>query len=218
MSEGELFDSGGRAQGGRAEGGVPDAIIHFSRRPLPGPRPEGPRLPDVAKDLAAGRLRRQRGITPIEVLAAVMAVVLVLALLIPAWAAARRHGRVAACMDNLRQLHRAEAAWEAANPGRPVGAGRAYWTKLVQPGPSGVDPKALICPLASPPEEPGGCSYWGPSGDPAKYDAKDPLGCDDEINHDEHRRQGGNILRKSGDVVNDNQDYWWSAIRGKCRP
>lgn len=218
MAEGEFFDSGGRAQGGRAEGGVSDAIIHFSRRPLPGPRPARPRPPVFAKPREAGKDRLQGGVTLAEVLSAVMGVVLIVALVIPAWAAARRHGLVAACMDNLRSLHRAEAAWEAANPGRPVGAGKAYWTKLVQSSPPMADPKALVCPLSPSLAEAGGCYYWGPSGDPAKYDARDPLGCDDETNHDEHRRRGGNILRKAGDVVNDNRDYWWSAIRGKCRP
>lgn len=168
--------------------------------------------------MEAGKVRLQRGVTLVEVLAAAMAAVVLLALLIPAWVAARRHGRIAACMDRLKQLHRAEAAWEAANPGRPVGAGKAYWTKLAQSSPPMVDPKALACPLASPGADSGGCSYWGPSGDPAKYDAADPVGCDDETNHDEHRREGGNVLRKSGDVVNDNRDFWYSAIRGKCRP
>ena len=165
------------------------------------------------------RVRPPGGFTLIEVLVGVLAVVIVLALFLPAWSRARRHGRIAACMDHLRQLHRAESAWESAHPGDPPGAGKAYWTKLAKGTSPLADRKILACPLASPPEGPDGCAYWGPAGDTAKMDPADPLGCDAPDNHGEHGHEGGNVLRKSGEVLNDNREIWWGAAkRGKCSP
>ncbi len=155
----------------------------------------------------------------VELLAAATAVLIVLVLVITALGAARRHEKVAACMDNLRQLHRAESSWESSHPGKPALLGKAYWLKLVKANPPLVEGKVLVCPLAPPTGEAEGCAYLGPSGDVRGYAPSDPVGLDEESNHDEYRRQGGNILRKSGEVVNDNREAWWSALRsGKCRP
>jgi hypothetical protein len=54
-------------------------------------------------------------------------------------------------------------------------------------------------------------------------EARDPLGCDQEANHSENGREGGNILLKSGSIINDNtlspEALWTNAARmGKCVP
>jgi len=57
------------------------------------------------------------------------------------------------------------------------------------------------------------------AGDPAKLDAKDPIGCDMPQSHSEDGGQGGNVLLKSGEVVTDHTGIWAGATRsGKCRP
>ncbi len=214
--ESEFFEIGRRARDSRAEGSVPFAIIHPFHRPLQ----EGPTgRPRPCFQAEIPRPRRGRsGFTLVELLVALAAAAIVVALVIPAWSSARRWGKVTACMDNLRRLHRAEAAWEKARPGEAPGVGKAYWLKLVRTDPPLADRKALACPLAPHAEGPDDCSYWGPAGDVAKVDAADPVGCDEESNHDERRREGGNVLRKSGEVVNDRGEFWGSALRGKCRP
>jgi hypothetical protein len=159
--------------------------------------------------------RRDAGITIVEVAAAVTLVGIVLALLLPAWVRSARFEKVLACQENLRALHHASSTAPA--PGADH-LGSAYWVRLTKTSPPLVSEKTLRCPLVQQPEAPE-CQYLGPASDPAKSEAKEPIGCDATHNHSEDGGQGGNVLLKSGEVVTDHTGIWLGATRsGKCRP
>ncbi|HLY75954.1 MAG TPA: hypothetical protein VKU80_17675, partial [Planctomycetota bacterium] len=81
-----------------------------------------------------------------------------------------------------------------------------------------VTPVVLKCPFVDAPNAPF-CQYYGPSGEIEKLEAKDPIGSDMDQNHSEDRKQGGNLLLKSGEVVTDHTSLWASTIQmGKVRP
>ena len=159
--------------------------------------------------------RRDAGITIVEVAAAVTLIAIVIALLIPAFARSARFDHVLACQGNLRALHQASS--QAPAPGADQ-LGSAYWVRLTKTSPPLITGQQLRCPLVQLPEAPE-CQYLGPASDPAKLDAKEPVGCDNPNNHSEDGGQGGNVLLKSGEVVTDHTGIWLGAVRsGKCRP
>lgn len=155
------------------------------------------------------------GITLVEISAAVTIVVILLALLIPVQARAARYEKLKLCQDHLRALYQAQAA---APPTKDQELGRAYWVRLVKLNPPLTSPENLQCPLVEGPDTPF-CQYLGPSEDIKKLQAKDPIGCDMDENHSPDRRQGGNLLLKSGEVVTDHSGLWATMIQqGKLRP
>lgn len=152
-------------------------------------------------------LRRNGGFTLVEWLAGAMAVVMVLALVVPVLVRASRQNQVLRCRTNLRTLHQGQAA--APKGSAPLG--KAFWTRLEAK-------EFLRCPLAPKPGD-AGCDYLGPAADPAGLGEKEPLGCDDFENHGTQGQEGGNVLLKSGEVHTDQLHLWSSAVRGgKCRP
>jgi hypothetical protein len=159
--------------------------------------------------------RREAGITLVEVVAAITILAIVMSLLIPALLRGSRHQMILACEAHLLALHQARAV---APPAGPQEFGRAYWTRLTRTTPPLVAPDVLRCPFVVAPEAPA-CQYFGPAGDVARLEAKDPIGCDMELSHSEDGKEGGNVLLKSGEVVTDHTGIWGSAVRaGKCRP
>lgn len=160
-------------------------------------------------------MRRNAGVTIVEVAAAVTIVGIIIAILIPIWNRSARFEKVLACQGNLRTLH--QASQKAPAP-RAEEFGSAYWVRLTKASPPLVEESALRCPLFHGPDAPA-CQYLGPSQHPEKIDPKDPLGCDLERNHSDDGKQGGNVLLKSGEVVTDHTGIWGGATRqGKCRP
>lgn len=156
----------------------------------------------------------RRGFTLAELLAAVAALALVAALTIPVAVRSKRHARLMACQANLRQLHGALQGVIAAKKEHPTG--RALWASLKLDG--------LLCPLRTEEDdhsqEP---SYWGPAVQLAAAGDRDPVACDDPGNHSRDGRRGGNLLRKSGEVLLDDTlvgetALWASAIRTYCKP
>jgi hypothetical protein len=186
------------------EGGGPtDPVIIHS--PYPGLSARG-------KDMTSGRPSRKLGITLAEVLVGAVAVVLLLAILLPVWVRAARYDGLKACIGNLQALHRAQSGL-ASPEAHPLGS--AYWTRLLDAKPPLVAPSALLCPLAAPVA---GriCEYRGPARPVGPLDAAAVIGCDDEHNHGEHGQKGGNILRKSGVVVTDQGGVWRDALQLHC--
>ncbi len=160
--------------------------------------------------------RRDAGITLVEILAAVTVVAIALALLIPIQAKASRYKNVMECQDHLHALYRAQAN---APPTKDQELGRAYWVRLTKTTPPLATPDVLKCPfVAGVPDAPF-CQYLGPGGEVEKLAPKDTIGCDLDVNHSPDRKEGGNLLLKSGEVVNDYQSLWATTIQtGKCRP
>lgn len=160
-------------------------------------------------------MRRDAGITIVEVAAAVTLVGIVVALLVPAWSRSNRFDQVLACQQNLHTLHKAQLSAPAPGPDQ---LGGAYWVRLTKTSPPLVDASRLRCPLVHAADAPA-CQYLGPSRDPAGADAKDPIGSDLQLSHSPDEKQGGNVLLKSGAVVSDHTGIWGAATRhGKCRP
>ena len=169
-----------------------------------------------------GRMTRHAGFTLVEILVVLVFLVVAIALLVPCFARVSRQHRVEACAANLKALHEAAAALYE-KPGAPAPElGRAYWEKLAKTTPPLVQPQTLICPLAEREGAPA-VQYLGPADDPKSAPPNQPIGCDFLGNHDEHGKEGGNVLLKSGAVVNDNNNneggLWGIATHGgKCRP
>lgn len=156
--------------------------------------------------MIARRPSRESGLTLAEVFVGAMALIVVLAVLIPVGVRSSRLDAIRRCADNLRTLHRAAAAAPDA-AAAPLGS--AYWTRLA------VDPSTRHCPLATP--VPGrSIDYLGPARPVGPLGPDSAVGCDDAENHGEHGKQGGNILRKSGAVVTDGGPVWWEAIKIHC--
>lgn len=159
--------------------------------------------------------RRDAGITLVEILGAVTVVLILLTILIPIHSKAGRYKTVMECQDHLHTLYEAQAK---APPTKEQEIGRAYWIRLTQGTPPLVTPDVLKCPFV-PSDAAPFCQYLGPSGEIQKLDPKDPIGCDMELNHSENHKQGGNLLLKNGQVVNDYQSLWATTIQSeKCRP
>jgi len=159
--------------------------------------------------------RRQAGITLVEIMAAATIVAILLALLIPIQARAARYDKLKKCQDHLHTMYEAQSK---APPTKTQEIGRAYWVRLTQTTPPLLAPDVLKCPFVEEPNAPF-CQYYGPSGDISKLEAKDPIGCDMDQNHSEDRKQGGNLLLKSGDVVTDHTSLWATTIQmGRVRP
>ena len=160
--------------------------------------------------------RRDAGITLVDILVAVTVVAIVVALLVPIQQRAARYKTVMECQEHLHAMHRAQAQ---APPEKNQEMGRAYWVRLTRLTPPLLTPDALKCPfVGSAPDAPF-CQYLGPAGEVDKLAANDPVGCDFDTNHSEDRREGGNLLLKNGEVVNDNTALWATTVQtAKCRP
>lgn len=152
-----------------------------------------------------------RGLTLVEILIVAMALLIVAALVLPAFSQSARREKLARCIGNLKTLHRAQAQAGASGPE----LGSAYWIRLK----GAVGPEALRCPLVDRPDAPE-CQYMGPRTDPATLRDVHPIGCDGEVNHSPKGTQGGNVLLKSGEVQTEKGDsQFWGDVRAKyCRP
>ena len=128
----------------------------------------------------------------------------------------RKRERVAACADNLRALLRAEmvnlsmTGRRGALPDHPLGT--PFWEQVRKTVP-GLDAH-LACPARRGPIS-GGIDYWGPSEKLSRLQGNGPVGCDAPGNHG---RGGGNVLLKSGDVVESDGELWERCMKGACRP
>ncbi|HVE41240.1 MAG TPA: type II secretion system protein [Planctomycetota bacterium] len=159
--------------------------------------------------------RRDAGITLVEVAAGVTIAGIVIALLVPALTRSARFQRVLECEGHLRTMY--GAASKAPAPG-PKEIGSPYWTRLTETTPPLLSKETLRCPMVDR-SDPAASDYLGPCEDPAKAGAKEPIGCDNEHNHSDDGKEGGNVLLKSGEVVTERKGVWFSAIHhGKCRP
>lgn len=138
-----------------------------------------------------------------------------LSLAVPAMARSGRHAQLVECRGNLATLFKAQADPAAAMEKVPLGS--AYWVRLAPR----VAPGALRCPLV-----PKGIGrptdYLGPKDDLSTAKPDDPLGCDDEPNHDPRGRMGGSVLYRTGEVKtlhptdSETTDPWRYAAKTKC--
>lgn len=145
------------------------------------------------------------------------------ALLLPAIARATRNAKATSCVNNLAQLWKMEHNYMVMFGGEtksmPSETGGQFWLKLTTTTPPLVDSSMNFfeCPLSPNLRSAGTTDYRGPADNVNEYSDGDPVGADKEGNHGPG--EGGNVLRKSGDVLTVHEmDPMWSAAGSKTRP
>lgn len=146
------------------------------------------------------------------------------ALLLPAIARATRNAKVTSCVNNQSQLWKMQINYMVQFGGRekrmPEETGGSFWLKLSQTDPPLIDVtlrEIYECPLKGSPNSPGTTDYRGPNGNVNRFNDGDPVGADKIGNHGSG--EGGNVLRKSGDVQTVSEsDPLWSTAAVKTVP
>lgn len=147
------------------------------------------------------------------VLACVLAIPCLLgipaAILLPAIARAIERSKSASCTGNLMQLWKMQHIYATQFGGGRFSTrtGEDFWLHLSETTPPLIGPglaDLFRCPLRTTPDR---CDYRGPASDVNAYGDGEPVGADKVGNHP---RGGGNVLRKSSDVmeINDGDPVW----------
>jgi hypothetical protein len=135
----------------------------------------------------------------------VLVVAVIAGLLVPAIVEAKAKVRITSCASNLRHMYTMQMTYAMQFGGEtkeyPTETGSAFWLKLTKTTPPLLDKdvvEILLCPVLGTTAL-GTCEYLGPSQAYKSIAGGDPVGADRKANH--QRYGGGNILRKSGDVL-----------------
>lgn len=133
----------------------------------------------------------------------VLAAVAVLgSLLVVSIARARRQSRVSSCAGNLRGLWSLQVICANSGLVRPMpdATGADFWRALEKTHPPMVDESTRVVFQCRVKEDSliGDVDYFGPGVPVHRLAPAEAVGCDDPRNHG---GDGGNVLRKSGDVL-----------------
>lgn len=159
----------------------------------------------------------RKGLTLIECLILMALFMLLVMVLLPTAGPSQRRSRVTACANNLAQLWKMQNVYMSQYGGRmkamPLETGGGFWLKLRDPKINLIDPamaEIFLCPVHG---EEGTLDYLGPRIHVGELNDGDWVGADRPGNHPD----GGNVLRKSGDVTELPQEDFLRAA-GRCTP
>ena len=143
---------------------------------------------------------------------------------IPLYWKSLREARQRGCQGNLMQLWKLQWINKAQFSGRKPfirAQGKEFWRALSTISPPLIEPRdddVYGCPVRAARIR-GEIQFLGPARDVNHLAEGDAVGCDEAFNHGPDDREGGNILRKSGDIQSLTGPEWLRFIETRhCVP
>ena len=143
------------------------------------------------------------------------------ALFLPAVTVAIERAKVTSCANNLSQLWKMQNIYMSQYGGEtrsmPIQTGSAFWLHLKKTPKPLIDPSyedLYLCPVLGSGSVGRDMNYYGPGKRVSLLGIGEPVGSDDMrgdlngTNAPNHGEDGGNILRKSGDVIEISEPEW----------
>ena len=135
----------------------------------------------------------------------IIVVAVLLSFVAPLHPPVTKEARLQACDSSISQLWKMMGVYSSTTGNRyPHELGGDFWLKLGSTTPPLIDPSMTdlyFCPLLGESGGQGRTDYLGPLSDANELPAGAFIGGDKPGNHDKYWKGSGNVLRKSGDVM-----------------